>query len=598
MGKLLVVDHLTITYTRRQQEVVKDCSFELESQEILGIVGESGSGKSTMAMAILGFLKKGAVISSGQIRYCGEDITPPLTDVKRRKLRGGEIAVIMQNAMSCLDPLMKIGRQIMESLRLHTDCTRQEAKEKAEELLDMVGIRDVSACMNRYPFECSGGMQQRICIAIALAGNPKVLIADEPTTALDVTVQAQILNLLRRLSKDLGIAVIMISHDLGVVGALCNRLLVMREGSIVEQGRVSDILYHSSETYTKMLIQTRKNLEQIPQAASEADKKDILLHAKNVCKEFRQKKVLHSITIAIQKNQSYGLVGESGCGKSTFARILAGLYRPEQGEMYWKGREMNWKSRKQRIDYRKKIQMIFQNPYQALNPTMTVYENLQEALMASGISDEKEIAEQLRRMLDEVGLEEQRKQDYPQQLSGGQLQRVMIARALLMNPEFLICDEPFSGLDIQTQEQLVHLLCKMKEKEQLSMLFIGHDLSIVGHISDTLGVIYDGWLVEEGPSGELMEEPWHPYTKALFMAADRVRLNGSEKKRPFVIEEVTEQGGKAGCPYVGTCKYAKKRCFAEKPEIYEYQGHKVRCFLYAEEMNQVRDAGYTMRTQI
>ena len=341
----------------------------------------------------------------------------------------------------------------------------------------------------------------------------------------------------------------------------------MREGSIVEQGRVSDILYHSSETYTKMLIQTRKNLEQIPQAASEADKKDILLHAKNVCKEFRQKKVLHSITIAIQKNQSYGLVGESGCGKSTFARVLAGLYRPEQGEVYWKGREMNWKSRKQRIDYRKKIQMIFQNPYQALNPTMTVYENLQEALMAAGISDEKEIAEQLRRILDEVGLEEQRKQDYPQQLSGGQLQRVMIARALLMNPEFLICDEPFSGLDIQTQEQLVHLLCKMKEKEQLSMLFIGHDLSIVGHISDMLGVIYDGWLVEEGPSGELMEEPWHPYTKALISLSPSLVRDKSKPLKEIKGYITEEDRRNKGCPFASRCKSARKECL-ESVEVH------------------------------
>ncbi|RGO26762.1 ABC transporter ATP-binding protein [Dorea sp. OM02-2LB] len=598
MEPLLEVRHLTIAYEEAQKEVVRDCSLSLSEREILGIVGESGSGKTTLVMSILGFLKEGAVIREGEIRYGGKNITPPLAERERRKIRGGEIAVVMQNAMSSLDPLMKVGGQIMESLRIHGGCTKKEAKERAEELLDMVGIRDVKGCMNKYPFECSGGMQQRICIAIALAGNPRILIADEPTTALDVTVQAQILNLLRRLCRDLGIAMILISHDLGVVKMLCSRIMIMHEGKMIEQGRTEDILRGGREPYTRALIQARRNLEQLPFCAQETEMKPVLINMSRVSKKFQKKEILHSISLTICKHQTYGLVGESGCGKSTLACTMLGIYRPDAGSICWEEERIDRLSGKKHRFYGRKMQMIFQNPYQALNPSMTVYENLREALIAKEIADETRIRDEISAMLAEVGIEEHRLCDLPGQLSGGQLQRIMIARALLMSPELLVCDEPFTGLDIQVQEQLVHLLSEMKEKEHLSMLVISHDLSLMSRISDVLGVVYAGWMLEEGPCRSLVEESWHPYTKALFLAGEKVKLTAGGKKKMLVQEEAVSIQKTAGCPYADNCKYAQKRCFVEVPELYEYGKRKVRCFLYAEEMNAVREEGYHMRSLI
>lgn len=598
MERLLEVEKLSIAFSEGEKSVVKECSFFLRDQEILGIVGESGSGKTTMVMSILGFLKEGASVKGGHIRYCGKDITPPLSPGIYQKLRGGEIAIIMQNAMSCLDPFMKVGNQIVESLILHIGCKKREAKEKAEELLDIVGIRDVEGCMEKYPFECSGGMQQRICIAIALAGNPRILIADEPTTALDVTVQVQILNLLRRLSRDRKIAVIVISHDLGVVASLCSRLLVMHDGRIIEQGNTEDIFHNSQEGYTKRLFQARKNLECLQPVSPLKEGQEILLETENICKKFRKKEILHSVSIKICRNQTYGLVGESGCGKSTVARTLMGIYEPDQGSVCWKGEKINHLSKEKRRNYCQMMQMIFQNPYQALNPAMTVYENLKESLLVAGILEEQEIGRRVSQILKEVGVEDARKMDYPHQFSGGQLQRIVIARALLMQPEFLVCDEPFSGLDIQIQEQLVDLLGRMKEKERLSMLFIGHDLSMINRVSDVVGVIYAGTLVEEGESRLVMEKPWHPYTKTLLTAADKVKLTRTNKTRPLVIEEVAVQKPISGCPYAGNCRYATRRCLKEMPLMYEYHGRRVRCFLYADDKNAVRDTGYQMRTQI
>lgn len=590
MEALLEVEHLHITFPKEHREIVKDCSFTLKKQEILGIVGESGSGKTTMVMSLPGFLKEGAEVTKGKILYCGQEITPPLRECESQKIRGREIAVIMQNAMTSLDPLMRVGTQIAESVRMHTGYSREETKERVEELLDMVGIRDVKGCMNKYPFECSGGMQQRICIAIALAGNPKILIADEPTTALDVTVQAQILNLLGRLSRDFGISIILVSHDLGVVGALCDRIMIMKEGKIIELGKKADILQGGKEAYTKALIQARKNLERMEGLQKGKEIRPALIQAEEVSKSFQKKEVLHEVSLTIRQNETYGLVGESGCGKSTLAYTLLGIYHADAGSILWKGTCIK--------KYNQKMQMVFQNPYQALNPSMTIYENLREALVAREITDEKEIHEEVESMLEKVKIDVCRQQDFPLQMSGGQLQRVMIARALLMSPELLVCDEPFTGLDIQVQEQLVLLLNELKEKEQLSMLIIGHDLSLMSRISDMLGVIYAGWMMEEGPCRMVAEDPWHPYTKSLFLAGEKVKLTGTDRKKVFVFEEIGDCKRTAGCPYAENCRYAQRRCFARMPEMYEYGNRRIRCFLYAQEKSEIREKGYHMRSLI
>ena len=598
MEALLEVEHLHITFPKEHKEIVKDCSFTLKKQEILGIVGESGSGKTTMVMSLPGFLKEGAEVTKGKILYCGQEITPPLRECESRKIRGREIGIIMQNAMTSLDPLMRVGNQVMESVRLHTGCSKKEAKERAEELLDMVGIRDIKGCMKKYPFECSGGMQQRICIAIALAGGPKILIADEPTTALDVTVQAQILNLLGRLSRDFGISIILVSHDLGVVGTLCDRIMIMKEGRIIEQGKKSDILQGGKEAYTKALIQARKSLERMEGLQTEKETRPVLIQAEEVSKSFQKKEVLHHVSLTIRQNETYGLVGESGCGKSTLAYTMLGIYHADAGNILWRDVRIDNQSGKKRKQYNQKMQMIFQNPYQALNPSMTIYENLREALIAREITDEEEVREMIGSMLRKVKIDACRQQDFPIQMSGGQLQRVMIARALLMSPELLVCDEPFTGLDIQVQEQLVRLLNELKGKEQLSMLIIGHDLSLMSRISDVLGVIYAGWMMEEGPCRIVAEDPWHPYTKSLFLAGEKVKLTGTDKKKAFVFEEIRDRKEPAGCPYAENCRYAQRRCFVQMPEMYEYGNRRIRCFLYAQEKSRIREEGYHMRSLI
>lgn len=598
METLLEVKHLSIAYDQGKREVVKDCSLSLKSQEILGIVGESGSGKSTLVMSIIGLLKKEAMIKEGKILYCGRDITPSILDGECQGVRGGEIAIVMQNAMSSLDPYMKVGSQLIESLRIHTGCKGEKARVRAEEMLDMVGIRDAKKCMNQYPFECSGGMQQRICIAIALAGEPKILIADEPTTALDATVQIQILNLLRRLSRDLKIAVLLVSHDLGVVKMLSNRIMIMHEGRMIEEGSTEEILRSGKEEYTKALICSRKNLEKMSVRREERGMEPVLLRAEQITKGFRGKEILHAVSLEIHRNKIYGLVGESGCGKSTLARTLLGIYPKDEGEIYWGEDRINDQPRKRRKDFSKKIQMIFQNPYQALNPSMTIYENLKEALVTRKNIDKKFFEREIKEILLEVGVDPSRCEDFPGQLSGGQLQRVMIARALLMSPELLVCDEPFTGLDIQIQERLVHLLEGLKEKRKFSMIIISHDLSLMSRISDVLGVMYAGRIQEEGPCGMIAEDPWHPYTKALFLTGEKVKLTSTDKQRMWVQEEYVGSQNEKGCPYAVNCRYAQKKCFSEMPQLYDYGQRKVRCFLYAEEKNMVRADGYRMRSLV
>lgn len=582
--ELLEVEHLSIAFSQRRKAVVEDCSFVLKEKEILGIVGESGSGKSTMVMSVPGFLRKGAYVTQGRIRYRGDDITPRDMSHKNCCLRGSEIAVIMQNAMSCLDPLMKIGPQMTESIILHTGCTRQKARAQAIELLDMVGIRDACGCMKKYPFECSGGMQQRICIAIAISASPSVLIADEPTTALDVLAQAQILNLLRIISRDMGIAVILVSHDLGVVASLCNRMLVMEKGKIIEEGETRELFYSSSKEYTKKLIQARLNLEGIDFVKRRDEKrKKELLRAEQISRIFRGKKVLREISVEIGEGQIYGLAGESGCGKSTLARILAGIDRKNNGELRWKGQ---------------RIQMIFQNPYQSFNPAMTIRENLREALWAAGIREAAEVCDQIENVFKEMEIPLERQEGYPKELSGGQLQRISIARALLLKPDLLICDEPFSGLDMYIQEQLIRMLEERRRRDGFSVFFIGHDLSVLRWLSDVLGIIYAGLIVEEGPADKVSEEPWHPYTKALFLASDKVRVSGKSREIPVVSEPPAASAKDRGCPYALNCKYSEARCYVETPGLYAYGERKIRCFLYAEDAEKIRDPRYRMGAQI
>lgn len=600
MGHVLEVRDVSISYGEALG--VRDCSFVLDEGEILGIAGESGSGKSTLAMSLPGFFEKGAAMTGGQIFLMGKDITPPLSKKEQYNVRGSGIGVVMQDAMSCLDPSVRIGKLLEENIRCHRKADRKEAQSEALELLDMVGIKDPEKCMKKYPFECSGGMQQRICIAAALSGRPRILIADEPTTALDVTVQAQILNLLRRIARDQKMPMLFISHDLGVVSSLCTRVLIMHEGRIEDEGTPGDLFRKSSRSSTRALAEARAALEKKPGRKSARDvEKDVLITVKDIGKEIRGQKILDRVSLQIKKQEVYGLAGESGSGKTTLAKVMQGLISEDDGTVRWNGDDAKGDDAKGGLrkgeDMRfRKAQMIFQDPYQALNPVMTILENLSESLYPQKIRGRRKIREIVQKTAADVGLPAECMGAFPGELSGGQQQRAMIARAILSGPELLICDEAFSSLDVKLQLKMTEMLEELKEKQHLSILFIGHDLTLLRRISDRIGVMYSGMLVEEGAADEIWDRPWHPYTRNLCSAASKVKITDKRNVRENVGE--TEIGKCGGCPFYRNCMYALKECAHSIPEMFEYEGRRVRCFLYDPKRNRNRDTRYRMNAQI
>lgn len=607
--KLLSVQDLSVQFHDRYegQEAVSHVSFEVGPGEIVGVVGESGSGKSTGMHAILGLLPKKAEITCGSMMLEGEDITPPGPkgcgrqrkeyERKMETVRGNQIAMVFQDPLTYLNPTVKIGRQITETIRAHRKVSHAEAKERAVELLDMVGIRNSTRRMGQYPFELSGGMRQRVVIAIALACEPKLLIADEPTTALDVTVQGQILELLKKISVETGTALLFVSHDLGAVASLCRRVLVMQEGRLVEEGTVEDIFYEPKHPYTQKLLSQATGLLKLPK---EQHATSILLKVEHVSKDYfdagrlhksEKTEAVHDVSLQIGRGETYGLVGESGCGKSTLAGMVTQMLEPTAGKISYMGD-------KTKLKY--PVQMIFQDPYASLNPRMCVQDILEEPLLLNTSDSRGERVRKVKEMLHLVGLKEEDAKKFPRAFSGGQRQRIGIARALILEPELLVCDEPVSALDVSIQEQILCLLEEIQEKKKLSYFFISHDLNVVKRISRRMGVMYAGSLVEAGNTKDIYEDPWHPYTKALLSAvlvpdpfkARRKKgiLHTEEKKMEIPLGR--------GCPFAPRCGYASDLCFAGKPQKYQYGEREIACFLYSEEHAGKRRSGLKMTSQI
>lgn len=591
---VLDVRKLSVWYKKEEGEysVLKGADFSVGQGEIAGIVGESGAGKSTAMLAVMGLLGENARAEYETLTVCGE-----------RPVPGRNAAMIFQDPLSSLNPTVKIGRQITETVRQRTGCGRKAAKRRAEELLEMVGIRNASMRMGQYPFELSGGMRQRVVIAIALACEPKLIIADEPTTALDAAVQAQIIVLLKKIVRETGTSLLLVSHDMGVTAALCERVYVMREGRIIESGSAEDIFYAPVDKYTKKLISRGKRSGK-KKTEDKAEEGEILLSLDHVTKEYDTREGIYDVSAVIRKGEIFALVGESGSGKTTVARILSGMLRPDCGLLEYRGRTMDAGMRKSAC--RGRIQMVFQDPYASLNPCLSVGQALREALAGCGDMD-CDVQEKAGQMLELVGLAKEDALKYPSDLSGGERQRVGIARALITEPEILVCDEALSSLDAATREQILELLLKIQKERRIACLFISHDIRMVRRISDRIGVMFAGRMVESGRTETVLKDPWHPYTKQLIRSvpeADPLRASKIPAAPVFDISDPSahrkrrkRDAGKF-CPYADRCGFSMERCTLEIPDESAFGERNVACFLYSEEYRGKRGEGYGMTSQI
>ncbi len=533
---LLAVNNLRVAYPHQSQAeimwAVDDVSFTLNPGERMGLVGESGCGKSTLGRSIMKLLPEGSQVT-GDINFQDKSIAE-LNPEELRQFRGEVVALVFQDPMTRLDPLMTIGDHCLETLKAHQpQLSRPEAKQKAIAALDAVRIP--ANRWGQYPHEFSGGMRQRVAIALALLLNPKMIVADEPTTSLDVTVSAEILEELTRLCSEREMALLLISHDLAMVGEYCDRVGVMYQGKMVESGDVKSILYHPQHEYTQSLLQAAWQLQAVTAKDAQTQQAPILqvtelqqyftLESNFIQQLFGGKKsvikAVDGINFMLHEGETLGLVGESGCGKSTLSRTILQLLKPTSGTVKFLGQDLTQLSRQQLREMRRQIQMIFQDPHACLNPLMTVGESIADPLLIHKLASASEAKKQVVTMLEKVGLTPTSDyyHRYPAELSGGQQQRVAIARSLITNPQLVICDEPVSMLDATVQTQVLELMLALKAEFNLTYLFITHDLWVARFFCDRIAVMNGGKIVEIGTTKQIFEHPNHSYTQKLLAAA-------------------------------------------------------------------------------
>ncbi|MCF6262112.1 MAG: ABC transporter ATP-binding protein [Xanthomonadales bacterium] len=519
---LLNVQNLKVSFHTRNGEVkaVDDISFTVETGKITAIIGESGSGKSVACYSLLGLIPTPpGKIEGGSAVFEGNDLLQ-LSEAELRHIRGRDIAMIFQDPMTCLNPYMTVGHQLMEPIIYHKGVAKKEARQHAIELMEEVGIRDPDSTIDSYPHEFSGGMRQRVMIAMALINEPKLLIADEPTTALDVTIQAQILKLMADLQKKHSIGIIFISHDLAVVADIADQIIVMKKGKIVEHGDRQKIFKNAQHPYTRSLLAA------IPAGTKvvSGSQSEALISIRNLNTWFGQGKhkepvkAIKDVTLDIRRGEILGLVGESGSGKSTLGRSILRLVPITSGSISFDGVDLTELQGKDLKKMRRRMQMIFQDPYASLNPRMSVYDTLAEPLLLHKIETKKTVEQGVLKLMDDVGLARAFVRKYPHEFSGGQRQRIAIGRALATRPEFIVADEPVSALDVTIQAQILDLMLDLGKEYGLTMLFVSHDLAVVKHIADRIVVLYKGEIVEQGSGRDLFENPQQEYTRQLLQS--------------------------------------------------------------------------------
>ncbi len=647
---LQIKDLVTYFYTPEGVvHAVNNVSIDLHAGETLGVVGESGCGKSVTMLSALRLLPSPpGKIEHGEVIFDNRDLLK-LPDREIRDIRGRQIAMIFQDPIASLNPVYKIGNQVVEPLTRHTELSKEEAYERAVEMLELVGIPEARRRMNNYPHQFSGGMRQRAMIAMALACNPQILIADEPTTALDVTIQAQIVDLMKELRDRLGMSIIWITHDLGVVAGLAHRVIVMYAGFVIEEVSVSELYTNPKHPYTIGLLSSLPRIDgssrssklavipgtppllwELPKGCPFRNSLSVcygclraesasargwsrasgsllggserwkvtpmtevepLVKVRNLVKHFpihggilmRQVGAVHAvdgISFDIFPGETFGLVGELGCGKSTTGRAVIQLDRPSSGEVIFDGVNLVPLKGGDLRRMRRRMQMIYQDPYSSLNPRMTVREIIAEPVVVHGLIKWKEADSLVAELLKTVQLSPDFASRYPHEFSGGQRQRIGIARAISLKPEFIVCDEPISALDVSIQAQVVNLLEELQEKMGLTYLFIAHDLAMVRHISTRVGVMYLGMMAEMTGCDELFENPLHPYTKALLSAVPvpNAELSASRKRTTLKGDVPSPVNPPSGCRFRTRCPIADKVCEEETPAWREISpGHWVAC---------------------
>ncbi|QFT58806.1 Glutathione import ATP-binding protein GsiA [Sulfitobacter sp. THAF37] len=587
MTSLLDVEKLTIGFGSAPP-VVDGVSFRVRPGETLALVGESGSGKTLTCRAVLRILPETAQLRDGTITLHQPDREVGLltcSNRQMRRIRGNRIAMVFQEPMRSLSPLHRLGNQVGEVLRVHRNIGRAETKRRVLEQFDKVGFADPERAWRSYPFEMSGGMRQRAMIAMAMVAEPELLIADEPTTALDVTTQAQVLGLIRSLQKETGMAVILVTHDLGVVANMAQRVVVMNRGRVMESGSADEVLGDPAHGYTRKLLAAAPRIPEVGQPDRALDHKDVILDLRQVSKTYTMRAggwrkpvtvaACRDVNLQVIRGKTLAVVGESGSGKTTCARIALGaerpdpggevLFTPDRGDTPLPVHDM---TPDQRTAFQRQAQMVFQDPYSSLSPRMRVQSAMSEPMQIHGIGTRQEQREKAAEMLRWVGLDPDMLRRYPHAFSGGQRQRLSIARALTLDPKLLICDEPTSALDVSVQDQILTLLEEIRDRAALSYLFISHDLAVVARIADEVAVMRAGVIVEQAPPQTLFYNPRHPYTQALIAAQPEPDLS-----RPIDLGLVAKG---AGAPSTWPEQFRFEG--ADAPLLRELDpGHMVRC---------------------